>query len=89
MREYTEIALWIIGVILCIWLFITVIAFTGTLPDKHTCEDLDKINSNVISEVRFGFLFIPYNHCSIRIDNLYYSIWDYQRLEHAKAEGNS
>lgn len=89
MRVYTEIALWIIGVTFCIWLFFTTFVFTMTLPDKYTCEDLDKINSNVISEIRLGFLLIPYNHCSIRIDNLYYSIYDYKQLERAKLEGNS
>lgn len=80
MNEDLKTGLWVIFWISLIFVILSILIYTMTLDRKYGCEDLESLGIEVNYDLRWGVLFIPYNHCAVLVEDEYYSLYKYKQM---------
>lgn len=57
--------IFVLIMVILLWIFVSAIVLSGTFFDKYRCEDFKESGYDVKSDIKVGFLFIPYNRCFV------------------------
>lgn len=63
-----------------LYLMTTLMIVSVTLEDKYRCDDLKMSGKTVISELRVGYMLIPYNRCVVMYEGEYIKLYKFDRL---------